>query len=296
MANYSFKQEAEVFLVSGGNRHKLDVSSINFSQTFAETSYPVRTLHTQTNVFEASVINRANPADFSFIIPALTENDFDIVHTLLLNTNQFELFVKTAADTFKITECVITNGRFVIERSRPLSIEIQGQGGRVTRGQTLSGTLQTRTATRSYTIPQKLIVTIEGTTIPSVLSVSLELQNEITWTPYATVNGALSATNPDTTMYPSSFSLSKKILSGSITAYLTNVTGSEAQTWNSSANIQIKAGNGLSSGSFRGFNFGPATCSYTNRANTGDVFLHSYDWRMTQNPTNLANELQYITD
>ena len=296
MANYSFKKEAEVFLVSGGNRHKLDVSSINFSQTFAETSYPVRTLHTQTNVFEASVINRANPADFNFIIPALTENDFDIVHTLLLNTNQFELFVKTAADTFKITECVITNGSFVIERSRPLSIEIQGQGGRVTRGQTLSGTLQTRTATRSYTIPQKLIVTIEGTTIPNVLSVSLELQNEITWTPYATVNGALSATNPDTTMYPSSFSLSKKILSGSITAYLTNVTGSEAQTWNSSANIQIKAGNGLSSGSFRGFNFGPATCSYTNRANTGNVFLHSYDWRMTQNPTNLANELQYITD
>ena len=45
-----------------------------------------------------------------------------------------------------------------------------------------------------------------------------------------------------------------------------------------------------------GFNFGPATCSYTNRANTGDVFLHSYDWRMTENPSNLANELQYITD
>ncbi len=296
MANYSFKKEAEVFLVSGGNRHKLDVSSINFSQTFAETSYPVKTLHAQTNVFEASVINRANPADFSFNLPALVEDDFDIVHTLLLNTNQFDLFVKTAADIFKIPSCVITNGRFVIERSRPLSIEIQGQGSRVLRGQTLTGTLQSRAASRTYTIPQKLIVTIEGTTIPNILSLSLELQNEINWTPYATVHGALSATNPGTSMYPSSFSLSKKILSGSITAYLTNITGSEAQTWNSNASIQIKAGNGLSSSSFRGFNFGPATCSYTNRANTGNVFLHSYDWRMTQNPTNLADELQYITD
>jgi hypothetical protein len=296
MANYSFKQEAEVFLVSGGNRHKLDVSSINFSQTFAETSYPIKTLHAQTNVFEASVINRANPADFSFNLPALVEDDFDIVHTLLLNTNQFDLFVKTAADIFKITACVITNGRFVIERSRPLSIEIQGQGSRVTRGQTLSGTLQSRTATRTYTIPQKLTVSIESVDIPNVLSISLELQNEIVWTPYATVNGALSAANADTSMYPSSFSLSKKILSGSITAYLTDANASEAQTWDASAPIQIKAGNGLSGGSFRGFNFGPATCSYTNRANTGDVFLHSYDWRMTQNPTNLANELQYITD
>ena len=139
-------------------------------------------------------------------------------------------------------------------------------------------------------------MTIEGTTIPDILSLSLELQNEINWTPYATVHGALSATGPGTSMYPSSFSLSKKILSGSITAYLTSTTGSEAQTWNSNASIQIKAGNGLSSSSFRGFNFGPATCSYTNRANTGNVFLHSYDWRMTQNPTNLADELQYITD
>ena len=79
MANYSFKKEAQVFIVSGGNRHKLDVSSINFSQTFAETSYPVKTLHAQTNVFEASVINRANPADFSFNLPALVEDDFDTI-------------------------------------------------------------------------------------------------------------------------------------------------------------------------------------------------------------------------
>ena len=110
------------------------------------------------------------------------------------------------------------------------------------------------------------------------------------------MHGALSATTPDTSMYPSSFSLSKKILSGSITAYLTNINAAEAQTWDSSAQIQIKAGNGLSSNSFRGFNFGPATCSYTNRANTGDVFIHNYDWRMIQNPTNLADELQYVTD
>ena len=296
MADYSFKREAEVFIVSGGNRHKLDISSINFSQTFAEKSYPIKTLHAQNDVFEASIINRANPAQFSFTIPALVEGDFAIVETLLLGVSEFDLFVKTAADIFKVAGCVITNGSYVIERSRPLSIEIQGEASRLTRGESLTGSLQSRSATRNYTIPQKLIVTIDGTTVPNILSLSLELQNEIKWTPYLTVGGALAATNASNSMYPSSFSLSKKILSGSITAYLTDVTGSETQSWSKSAQIQVKAGNGLPGNSFRGFNFGPATCSFTNRTNTGDVFLHSYDWRMTQNPNNLLNELRYKTD
>jgi hypothetical protein len=296
MANYSFKKEAQVFLVSGGNRHKLDVEDVSFSQTFSEKSYPTKTLHTQTNVFESSVINKANVASFSFNLFAITEADFSIVHTLLLNTNQFDLFVQTAADIFKVTGCVITNGSFVIEKSRPLSIQIQGEASKVERGQSLTGTLQSRSATKVYTIPQNLLVKIDNNTIPNVLSVTLELQNEIKWTPYVTVNGALSATDASTSMYPSSFSLDKKILSGSISAYLTDGNATEAQTWKSSASIQIKAGNGLSGSSFRGFDFGPATCSYTNRSVAGGVFLHSYDWRMTENPSNLANELQYITD
>ena len=296
MANYSFKQEAQVFLVSGGNRHKLDISSINFSQTFAEKSYPVKTLHAQNNVFEASVINRANPAQFSFTIPALVENDFTIIQTLLLNVTEFDLFVQTAADIFKIAGCVMTNGTYVIERSQSLSIEIQGEGSRLTRGESLTGSLQSRSISRTHTIPQKLTVTIEGTTIPNLITLSLELQNDINWTPYTTVGGALSATNANTSMYPSSFSLSKKILSGSITAYLTDVNASQAQTWDTNTQIQIKAGNRLSGSAFRGFNFGPAACSFTNRANTGNVFLHSYDWRMTENPSSLATELQYITD
>ena len=96
-------------------------------------------------------------------------------------------------------------------------------------------------------------------------------------------------------MYPSSFSLSKKILSGSITEYLTNVNASANQTWSKTASIEIKAGNGLSSGSFRGFHFGPATCSFTNRTRTEDIFTQSYDWRMVQNPT-LSSVLKYETD
>ena len=296
MANYSFKKEVEVFILSGGNRYKLDVGEINFNQTFSEKSYPVKTLHTQTNVFEGSTINKANPANFSFTLFAIVQNDFSIVETLMLNVSAFDLFIKTAADIFKITNCVITNGTFVIEKSRPLSIEVQGQGSRVLRGQSLTGSLQSRNATKTYTIPQSLITTINGTTVPFIVSHTLELQNNIKWNPYTTVNSAIAVTGAANSMYPSSFTLSKKILSGSMVEYLTNINTSDAQTWSKSASIRIKAGNGLSGSSFRGVDFGPATCSFTNRVNAGGIFTQNYDWRMTQNPTSLGDVLKYVTD
>jgi len=296
MANYSFKKEVEVFIVSGGNRYKIDVTDVEFSQAFKETSYPVKTLHSQTSVFEASAINTANPANFSFSFPAIVEADYTIIETLLLNVSQFDLFVKTAADIFKVRGCVITNGSFQIERSGLLSINIEGDAEQVQRGQSLTGSLQSRSATKSYTIPTGVIVSIDGTNLNFVTSVNLELQNEVKWNPYTTVNAALSATNASTSMYPSGFTLSKKILSGSITEYLTNVNTSDAQGWSKTASIQIKAGNGQSGSSFRGFHFGPATCSFTNRIGAGDIFMQSYDWRMTQNPTNLATVLKYETD
>jgi len=98
-----------------------------------------------------------------------------------------------------------------------------------------------------------------------------------------------------TTMYPSGFTISKKILAGSITQYLTDGNSSTVQTFDTDASLSIKAGNGLSGSFFRGFSFGPATCSFTNRVRTSQVFFQSYDWRLVQN-TNLANILNYATD
>ena len=74
------------------------------------------------------------------------------------------------------------------------------------------------------------------------------------------VNASVNATTAGTSMYPSSFSLSKKILAGTIVEYLTNINTGDAQTWGKQALIEIKAGNGLSDPDFRGFHFGPARC------------------------------------
>ena len=295
MSTYNFKKEVKVYVVSGGNQYQIDVSDISFSQTFKETSYPVKTLHTLSNVFEGSVINSANNADFEFSMPALVEADYTIIESLLLQAESFDLFIKTEADVFKLETAVITNGSFVIERSRPLSISISGEASKLTRGATLTGTAQSRSATSSFTIPT-IDITLNSSSLSNIFRVGIELQNDISWTPYKTVNGALSSTNASTSMYPSSFSLDKKILSGSITQYLLSDNTSSTQDWDTDATLSIKAGNGASGSNFRGFSFGPATCSFTNRINIGEVFLQGYDWRMTENPTSLATILKYETD
>lgn len=296
MPSYNFKREAQVFIVTGGLRYRLDVQDISFSQTFSEESYPVRTLHAQNNVFEASNITKANAANFSFTVSAITEADFTVVRDRLLDYASFDLFIKTPVDTFKLETAVITNGSFGIEKSRPLSIQVQGEASKLTRGATLTGSLQNRSATMSYVIP-KLGVTLNGSTLDGVVSVSIELQNEISWTPYTTVNNALTVTNAGNTMYPSTFTLSKRILAGSITQYLTDSSVANTQQWDTDASLTIQAGHGnFATSSFRGFKMGPATCSFTNRVGAGTVYTQNYDWRMTENVPNLATKLNYTTD
>lgn len=295
MATYNFKREAQVFIVTGGLRYRIDVSNVSFSQTFSQQNYSVKTLHSQNNVFEGSIINKANVANFSFTLPAIVESDFSVVKTRLLNADSFDLYIQTSADIFKLETAVITNGSFVIEKSRPLSIQVQGEAGLLRRGQSLAGTLQSRSATMSYTIPT-VSITLDGTAINDIISLTMELQNDIEWTPYTTVHNAIGVSTTADTMYPSSFSLSKKILSGSIAQYLHDSNVSNALSWNTGATLTINAGNGLSSPNFRGFAFGPATCSFTNRINVGDVFTQNYDWRMTENVANLATKINYVTD
>ena len=302
MTTYNFKRNSSVFIVSGGNRHKLDISDIDFNQTFREESYKVRTLHGAIQAahteefFEGSVTNSAGAANFSFTIPALIESDFTIIETLLLSGSSFDIFVVTDTETFKLETAVITNGVFVIEKSRPLSIDIQGQAAKLTRNATVTGSLVSRSATRNYMINPVLSVDIGGSSLDSIRTISIELQNEVRWTPYKTIHSSLAVTSAANSMYRSSFTTSKKILAGSISQYLSNTNSSTMNTWNTSVSMTIKAGNGLSGSSFRGFSFGPATCSFTNRLAVADLYEQTYDWRMVANPSNLATILKYETD
>lgn len=306
MPSYNFLREAKVYIVYGGNQYNVDISNVSFSQTFTEESYVVKTLHTQTNMFEGSVINTANPANFSLTLPMLRESDFSIVFDLLIdydatgsNLKSFDLYVSTEQDVFKLETCVITNGSFIIEKLRPLSLTVSGEASKLTKvgtkaGYTIPGSVQSRTGSLTYNRVSDLTVTLNSSTLSDITRVAVELQNEINWTPYKTVNNAVAVTSASNSMFPTSYTLEKRILAGSLQQYVTDTNGSDLFTWDTGASLRIQAGQNVG-GTLYGIDLNMTACSFTNRMATAQVFVQNYDWRLLQNPTDLGSIFTYTT-
>lgn len=299
MATYNILKEAVVYIYNTANTtyYRLDVTEdLSFSQTFTDKTYPQKTLHDQHKLHEASNVKAANPANFELTIPALTQNDLDVVFNLLVDTssntlNTFDLYIKLPNDSYKLEKCVITSGTFIIEKLENLKLTISGEAKKLTRGDNLlSGVSLPARGTRTEQLIRYVSATVDGTDITSGLfSISIELQNEISWTAHETVNNALLVTNAATSMYPSNFILSKRILSGSLGKYVTSDFNSDVQTWETNAAIVIKAGESATSG----FQLDLANCTFTNRVNVGDVFTQMYDWKMNDNPTDLGSKVKF---
>ena len=304
MATYNILKEAEVYIVYSGSRYRLDVTSdISFSQTFTDKTYPQKTLHEQHKMHEASNIKKANPANFEFTIPALTQNALDVVFNLLVdyktgtNTlNTFDLYIKLPNDVYKLEKCVITNGTFLIEKLENLKLAISGEASKLTRDATLP-TASTDPAvtvvapgTRTYQQVNYLQLKADNTNLTEgIYKVSVELQNDIEWLKYETVNDALAVTNSDNSMYPSDFTLKKRILSGSIGQYVLSNFNSDVQSWKTGVDMVIKAGESAT----QGFQFDLEKCTFTNRNSVADVFTQSYDWKMNDNVANLGDKIKF---
>ena len=304
MATYNILKEAEVYIVYSGSRYRLDVTSdISFSQTFTDKTYPQKTLHEQHKMHEASNIKKANPANFEFTIPALTQNALDVVFNLLVdyktgtNTlNTFDLYIKLPNDVYKLEKCVITNGTFLIEKLENLKLAISGEASKLTRDATLP-TASTNPAvtvvapgTRTYQQVNYLQLKADNTNLTEgIYKVSVELQNDIEWLKYETVNDALAVTNSDNSMYPSDFTLKKRILSGSIGQYVLSNFNSDVQSWKTGVDMVIKAGESAT----QGFQFDLEKCTFTNRNSVSEVFTQSYDWKMNDNVANLGDKIKF---
>lgn len=308
MPSYNFRKEVEVYVVYSGSKHKLDISSISFSQTFAQDSYEVKTLHNQKNLFQGSIINKANPANFEFTFPALKDSDFTTIFNLLVDysgftnkMNTFDLYISTQLDVFKLEVAVITNGSFVIEKSRPLSLTVSGEASKLSHfgavgSVTIPGSLASRSASLRYIMNPAVSVTLNSEALPNVVNATLELQNNIEWNPYTTLHGALTATNAANSMFPTDFTLQDRVLAGTIAKYVTDTKSSgnlALQNWDTSSPIVLTAGEGSGS-AFRGFKV-DGNCTYTNRVRPEAAFIENYDWRLIDNPTNLGSILTYTT-
>jgi len=286
MANYIFKKEAEVYLVHSGTKYRLDISSIEFSQSFQEKSYSVKTIHNQSS-FEGSSINRANPAEFSFNTPLLEELRHKVVFDRLLDCTSFDLYISSQQDVFKLEKCVIQDGTFEINKSRPLRLSVSGEASKLSKFSdaknvvAIPGTLYTTgTATTTYIIPKINTLTLGGTDVSGqVAAVSVEIQNDINWNNYNTLQASLVATNAATSMFPSNFTVGTRVVAGAITRYIKD--SPDLLTWDTNSALVLKAGIGTS---FKGVTF-DFNCSFTNRLQDSNVYLEEYSWRMVERLT-----------
>jgi len=293
MPSFSFKKEVVLRLVFNNNRYGITVSELNFAQTFQERSFEVKTLHNQSS-FEGSVINRANPAEFSFNTALLYDDRHRIVFDRLLDCQTFDLYISTQSDdVWKLENCVIQDGTFEINKSRPLRLAVSGEASKLSK---YTGTIPGNDFTYPapiYVVPHIVTLTLGSDDIKDgVAGLSVELQNDISWNNYNTIQGALSATNAATSMYPSNFTIGTRVLAGSISKYLKD-TSTSVLTWNDNAALRMVVQHLPAGG--RGLDFNITNCSFTNRLSTPDVFREEFNWRMTQNPTALSSVITYQT-
>jgi len=291
MAIYSFKKEVKVYVVFNSLQYNVDVSDIDFSQTFTENSFSRRTIQS-TKFFEGSVINKANPANFSFSMPLIRESDFAVVVDRLIDYETFDIYVETRQDIFKLTKCVITSGTYIIERIKELRLDISGEASKlelmgVPGVYTIPGTPQARSGTMSYNLIRNLFIELDTEDISEgVFALSIELQNNVQWVQNKFIKGAC-ATNE--IIYPERFTLESRILAGNIARYLTS-DNSRVQTVSTNSRLTIEAGQTISS-VFSGVKLDDALCSYTNRISIGGIFIENYDWRFIDNNSTLSNLL-----
>lgn len=297
MSGFNFLRESQLHIHYGSNRYNVKITpNLSFSQTFAEDAYEVKTLHDQTKMFSGTSITKANPANFSFEVHLTKEKDENIVLDLLTDYDtsegeqllkSFDMYIVSNTQTLKIEGCVITQGEFRFEKGSPLILAVSGSGKKLERvgdeSFSLPGSLQSASTTRTPTKPL-LDVEVGGSDVSNLVAATLQVQNNINWTPYETLQNSLSVTNASNAMYPSSYSLNDRVVSGNITQFFTTTNQSEFQTFNTSTNIDIKTV--VDGAEF--FHADLNGCMFTKRSNPAEVFTQTYDYRLVDSPIDIG--------
>ena len=321
--SYSFLRESKLYIVYGGKKYRIyTTSSITFNQTFAEDSYSVKTLHDQSKMFEGSNITTANPANFSFDVPLTIEKDESIMIDLLgdlvatsdsdIETQQlksFDIYVQTGKSIFNLENAIISSASFDFVPHNQFTVRLEGQGTKLSRVANYNGTNWRNIADNAnYTIPGSAqsesstrtplliypVLTFDSLNMNNIISVNLQLQNEIQWTDFETLHNSLSVTNSSNAMFPSTYTLGKRIVSGAIQQYQTDNNITQFDDFSTNSNLTIKAvqvGKASSATPFFQVQLNPV--SYTARMNVAGVYTQNYDFTSLDNTAISTRITQY---
>ena len=349
--SYSFLRESKLYIVYGGTKYRIYTSSaISLDQTFAEDSYSVKTLHDQSKMFEGSIINKANPASFSFDVPLTIEQDESVITTLLGNLTdgqlkKFDIYVVTTNSTFKLENAIITSASMDFVPENPFMIRVEGEGTKLSRVSSTSvtagafvvgykykitsvgntsftgigaadnnlgteftatgvgsgtgtaefvppGSAQSESSTRTPLMVYPAI-SADSLNMNNIISVNFQLQNEITWTNYTNLHNSLSVTNSSNAMFPSAYTVEKRIASGEIRQYQTDNNITQFDDFSTNTDLTITAKNISGDANFFIVAINPVM--YTARMEVADVFTQSYDFRSLDNTDPVTTQISYST-
>ena len=291
--SYSFLRESKLYIVYGGNKYRIHTSTaISFSQTFAQDSYSVKTLHNQSKMFEGATITKANPADFSFNVPLTEEKDESPVIDLLSQLSEgqltsFDMYVQTGSAVFKLSNAVITSGSFDINPRTQFTVQLQGEGTKLERvgyeSYSIPGNLASESATRTPLLVYP-VVSIDSLDMNNIISTTVTIENSIEWTAYDTLQASLNVTNASNIMRPSNYTVDNRTISGAVRQYQTDNNITQFDDFSTSSDLTIKAVKvGEASNATPFFQIQLNPISYTARVQPEEVYVQSYDYTSTDN-------------
>jgi len=286
--------------VYGGNKYRIYTNTaISFSQTFAQDSYPVKTLHNQSKMFEGATITKANPVDFSFEVPLTLEKDESPVVDLMSQLNsgqltQFDMYVQTGSAVFKLSDAVISSANMDINPNNQFTLQLQGEGTKIERAgdesYSIPGNLASESATRTPLLVYP-VVSIDSLTMSNIMTTTISIQNEINWVEYGNLQESLNVTNASNVMRPSKYTVQRRTISGAVRQYQTDNNITQFDDFSTTSNIILKAiqvGKAADATPFFQMSLNPA--SFTARMSAEDVYTQSYDFRSLDN-TNTVSDI-----
>jgi hypothetical protein len=265
-------------------------------------------------MFEGVSITKAQPASFNFDVPLTIEKDESIVIDLLGDVTDgqlksFDIYVQTNSSTFKLENAIITSANFDFGNENQFTVQLEGQGTKLSRAgdesYTIPGTgvsgsdyttpppanfpypeLKGRTRTPIMVYP---VITAVGLDMNNIISATLQLQNNVEWTPFTNLHQSLSVTSSSNAMFPSGYTLGTRIISGEIRQYQIDNNNSgdnvrQFSDFSTNTNLTIKAvkvGNAPSATPFFQIQLNPV--KYTARMDPAELYTQSYDYRSLEN-------------
>ena len=134
-----------------------------------------------------------------------------------------------------------------------------------------------------------LDVEVGGSDVTNLVTATLSVQNNINWTPYETLQNSLGVTDATNAMYPTSYTINDRVVSGNITQFLTSDNSSTFQTFNTNTSVAVKT---LDSGSTF-FNANLSNCMFTKRTEANEIFTQTFDYRLVTSPADLGSIITY---